>query len=237
MCLVCENSTLSVNNQCDVVVYGLSGSRSPHSVSPVEESTITPHVLGLWEFHSLCKKSMWCGCLQIEWIKVSTRCQSCRRIYNYSTYDNVAYKLQNIYWQANKSMWCFCNLQYRDSLILSSSAHKPDMQRDTQVSIDLVRRNGCNSILYKEFKKAYHGSISFQMLTMTLYSYWNSPFVNDNNHFTQHFLTKKQVRVNMARGGSRKSRKGERGEWDVWQSSWFYDIFFSTFFMYVLSKG
>ena len=47
MCLVCENSTLSVNNQCDVVVYGLSGSRSPRSVSPIEESTITPHVLGL----------------------------------------------------------------------------------------------------------------------------------------------------------------------------------------------
>ena len=85
MCLVCENSTLSVNNQCDVVVYGLSGSRSPRSVSPVEESTITPHVLGLWEFHSLCKQSMWCGCLRIEWIKVSTQCQSCRRIYNYST--------------------------------------------------------------------------------------------------------------------------------------------------------
>ena len=86
MCLVCENSTLFVNNQCDVVVYRLSGSRSPCSVSPVEESTITPHVLGLWEFHSLCKQSMWCGCLRIEWIKVSTRCQSCRRIYNYSTY-------------------------------------------------------------------------------------------------------------------------------------------------------
>ena len=211
MCLVCENSTLSVNNQCDVVVYGLSGSRSPRSVSPIEESTITPHVLGLWEFHSLCKQSMWCGCLRIEWIKVSTRCQSCRRIYNYSTYDNVAYKLQTIYCQANKSMWCFCDVQYRDSLIPSSSAHKPDMKRDTQVSIDLVRRNDCNSILYKEFKKAYNGPISFQMLTMTLYAYWKSPFVDDNNHLRQHFLTKKQVSVNMARGGSRKSRKGWMG--------------------------
>ena len=65
------------------------------------------HVLGLWEFHSLRKQSIWCGCLPIEWIKVSRRCQSCKRIYNYSTYDNVAYKLQNIYWPANKSMWCF----------------------------------------------------------------------------------------------------------------------------------
>ena len=177
---------------------------------------------------------MW---LFTDWgIKVSTRCQSCRRIYNYSTYDNVAYKLQTtgIYCQANKSMWCFCDVQYRDSLIPSSSAHKPDMQKDTQVSIDLVRHNDCNSILYKEFKKAYNGPISFQMLTMTLYSYWKSPFVGDNNHLTQHFLTKKQVSVNMARGGS---RKGERGEWNVWQSSWFYDIFFSTFLMYVLSKG
>ena len=44
MCLVCENSTLSVNNQCDVVVYGLSGSYTA--------------------------------------TKVSTRCQSCRKIYN-----------------------------------------------------------------------------------------------------------------------------------------------------------
>ena len=52
MCLVCENSTLSVNNQCDVVLYGLSGSYTA--------------------------------------TKVSTRCQSCRKIYNYSTYGNVA---------------------------------------------------------------------------------------------------------------------------------------------------
>ena len=35
---------LSVNNQCDVVIYGLSGSRSTHGVSPVEESTITLHI-------------------------------------------------------------------------------------------------------------------------------------------------------------------------------------------------
>ena len=160
---------LSVNNQCDVVIYGLSGSRSPRGVSPVEEST------GLQD---------------------------------YSTYYNVAYKLQTIYCQANKSMWCFCDVQYRDSLIPSSSAHKPDMQRDT---IDLVRRNDCNSILYKEFKKAYNGLIPFQMLTMTLYSYWKSPFADDNNHLTQHFLTKKQVSVNMARGASRKSRKGWMG--------------------------
>ena len=130
MYLVCENSTLSVNNQCDVAVYGLSGSRSPHGVSPVEESTVTPHVLGLWEFHSLCKQSMWCGCLWIEWIKVSTRCQSCRRIYNYSTYDNVAYKLQNIYWQVNKSMWCFCDLQYRDSLIPIALVHTSQTFRE-----------------------------------------------------------------------------------------------------------
>lgn len=52
MCLTCENSTLSVNNQCDVVVYGLSGS---------------------------CTAT-----------KFSTRCQSCRKIYNYSRYGNVA---------------------------------------------------------------------------------------------------------------------------------------------------
>ena len=163
------------------------------------------------ENSTLCKQLMWCGYLRIEWIKVYTRCQSCRRIYNYSTYYNVAYKLQTIYCQVNKSMWCFCDVQYRDSLIPSSSVHKPDMQRDTQVSIDLVRRNDCNSILYKEFKKAYNGPISFQMLTMTLYSYLKSPFVDDNNHLTQHLLTKKQVSVNMARGGSRKSRKGWMG--------------------------
>ena len=52
ICLVCENSTLSVNNQCDVVVYGLSGSRSPGGVSPVEESTITLHMT-MWRIN--CK--------------------------------------------------------------------------------------------------------------------------------------------------------------------------------------
>ena len=103
------------------------------------------------------------------------------------------------------------------------------MQRDTQVSIDLVRRNDCNSILYKEFKKAYHSPISFQMLTMTLYSYSKSPSLDDNNHLTQHFLTKKQVSVNMARGGSRKSRKGERGEWEFSSLVDFMTYFFPHF--------
>ena len=50
------------------------------------------------------------------------------------------------------------------------------MQRGTHVSIDLERCSDCNSILYKELKKAYHGPISSQMLTMTLFSfcYWKS---------------------------------------------------------------
>ena len=65
----------------------------------------------------------------------------------------------------------FCDLQYRDSLIASSSAHEPGMQRGTHVSIDLERCSDCNSILYKEFKKAYHGPISSQMLTMKLLSF------------------------------------------------------------------
>ena len=52
MCLVCENSNLCVNNECDVVVYGMRGSYTA--------------------------------------TKVSMQCQFCRKIYNYSTYGNVA---------------------------------------------------------------------------------------------------------------------------------------------------
>ena len=50
MCLVCENSNLCVNNECDVVVYGLRGSYTA--------------------------------------TKVSMRCQSCGKIYNYGCYEN-----------------------------------------------------------------------------------------------------------------------------------------------------
>lgn len=52
-CLVCKSSiTLSVYNQCDVVVFGLRGSFAA--------------------------------------TKVTIRCQSCRLVYNYSTFGNVA---------------------------------------------------------------------------------------------------------------------------------------------------
>ena len=124
MCLLWENSTLSVNNQCDVVVYGLSGSRSPRGVSPVEESTIIPHM-------------------------------AMQRI-NYKIFTDKRIKACDV----------FCDLQYRDSLIPSSSAHKPDMQRDTHVSIDL---EGCNDCKKK-------GLSRFDILpdadydTLTLYS-------------------------------------------------------------------
>ena len=51
------------------------------------------------------------------------------------------------------------------------------------------------------------------MMTRTLYSYGKSPFVDDNNYLTQHFLNRSAL---IWPGVDPEN--SERGEWDTWQS-------------------